>query len=135
MKQEHKKHKNIKSPPNIYNPSSDKANTNQSQIYTPPFCDVLPKGNHDSSEGGASGKAPLASSKSARKAATPLRKSNKSCPCVALTVRTMSNIVRIDEVKDVDGGGSTTVVGSTNDSIEGSPKGGARDASPVEDST
>jgi len=43
----------------------------------------------------------------------------------------MSNIVCIDEVKDVDGGGSTTATGSTNDST----KRGARDASPIEDST
>ena len=47
----------------------------------------------------------------------------------------MSNIVRIDEVEDVDGGGSTAAVGSTNALAEGSLEGGARDASPVEDST
>ena len=50
-------------------------------------------------------------------------------------VRHVSNIVCIDEEDDVDGGGSTAAVGSTKSSVVGSPKGGAQDASPVEDST
>ena len=52
-------------------------------LCIPPFCDVLPNDNHDRSEGGAGGEAPLALAKSARKAATSLSKSNKSCPCAA----------------------------------------------------
>ena len=48
---------------------------------TPPFCDVLPKGNHDSSEGGDGGVEPLATAKSTRKAAPSLSTSNKSYPC------------------------------------------------------
>jgi len=50
-------------------------------------------------------------------------------------VRTISNIVHIEEVLDVDGGGSTAAVGFTKASAEGSPEGGARDVSRVEDST
>ena len=50
-------------------------------------------------------------------------------------MRHVSSIVRIDEEDDVDGGGSTAAVGSTKSSVVGSPKGGAQDASPVEDST
>ena len=50
-------------------------------------------------------------------------------------VRHVSSIVRIDEEDDVDGGGSTVVVGSTKSSTEGSPEGWALDASPIEDST
>ena len=50
-------------------------------------------------------------------------------------MRHVSNIVCIDEEDDVDGGGSTVVVGSTKSSAVGSLKGGALDASPVEDST
>ena len=37
-------------------------------VCTPPFCDELPKGNHDSSKGGAYREEPLASAKSACKA-------------------------------------------------------------------
>ena len=50
-------------------------------------------------------------------------------------MRHVSSIVRIDEEDDVDGGGSTTVVGSTNCLVEGSPEEGPLDASPIEDST
>ena len=50
-------------------------------------------------------------------------------------VRHVSNIVCIDKDDDVDGGGSTAAVASTKSSVVGSPKGGARDVSPVEDST
>ena len=84
------------SPPNIYNSSSKssylplKYNLHQKNLIspclplslcTPPFCDVLPKGNQDLSEGGAGGEAPLASAKFACKAATTLSKSNKIYPC------------------------------------------------------
>ena len=47
----------------------------------------------------------------------------------------LSNIARKEESLDVNGGGSTAVVGSTYASAEGSPEGGGQDASPVEDST
>ena len=50
-------------------------------------------------------------------------------------MRHVSSIVRIDEEDDVDGGGSTTVVGSANCLVEGSPEEGPLDASPIEDST
>ena len=50
-------------------------------------------------------------------------------------MRHFSSIVRIDEEDDVDGGGSTTVVGSIKSSVIGSPQGGALDAWPVENST
>ena len=46
-------------------------------LCTPPFCDVLPKGNHDSSEGGAGGKEPLATAKFAHKATSSLSTSNE----------------------------------------------------------
>ena len=46
-------------------------------------------------------------------------------------VRHVSNKVHIDDEDDVDGGGSTAAVGSTNTSLEGR----AQDASTVEDST
>ena len=95
----------------------------------------IAKGNHDSWEGGAGGEEPLATAKSAHKVATSLSTSNKSCPCAAWTVKTISNIARKEEVLDVDGGGSTAAVGSTKSSAVGSPKGEALDASPVEDST
>ena len=92
------------SPPNIYNPykkkyiiakKKKKQNTYQKlldtiyslplspYVCTPPFCDELPKGNHDSSEGGAYGVEPLACAKSTRKAATLLSTSNRICPCTA----------------------------------------------------
>ena len=45
------------------------------------------------------------------------------------------HIARKEESLDVDGGGSTTAVGSTYASAEGSIEGGGRDASLVEDST
>ena len=47
-------------------------------------------------------------------------------------VRHVSSIVHIDEEDDVDGGGSTTVVGSTKSLAVGSPEGEALDALPVE---
>ena len=47
----------------------------------------------------------------------------------------LSNIAHKEELVDVDGGGSTTAVGFTYASAKGSPEGGGRDASPVEDST
>ena len=47
----------------------------------------------------------------------------------------LSNIARKEESLDVDGGGSTVVVGSTYASAEGSPEGGGRDASSIEDLT
>ena len=50
-------------------------------------------------------------------------------------MRHVSNIVHIDEEDDVDGGGSTAVMGSTKASAVGSPEGGALDASPIKDST
>ena len=50
-------------------------------------------------------------------------------------MRHVSSIVRIDEEDDVDGGGSTAVVGSANCLVEGSPEEGPLDASPIEDST
>ena len=75
------------------------------------------------------------SAKSARKVITSWCKSNKSCPCVARTGRHVSSMVRIEEDDDVDGGGSTTAVGSTNSSTVGSLVEGPLDASPVEDST
>ena len=50
-------------------------------------------------------------------------------------MRTISNIARKKESLDVDDGGSTTVVGSTNALTEGSLKGGAWDASPMDDLT
>ena len=95
----------------------------------------MPKGNQYESEGGADGESPLASAKSTHKAVTSLSKSKKSCPCVAYTVRHISNIVRIEEDDDVDGGGSTTAVGSKNSSVGGSPVGGSLDALPVDNST
>ena len=49
--------------------------------------------------------------------------------------RHVSSIICIDEEDDVDGGGSTTAVVSTKSLVVGSLKGGALDASPVEDST
>ena len=48
-----------------------------------PFCDELPKGNHDLSEGGVGGEAPLALAKSSCKAVTLSSKSNKIYPCAA----------------------------------------------------
>ena len=95
----------------------------------------MPKGNQDLSEGGSNGKAPLASTEFACKAATSLSKSNKSYPWAVRTVRRVSRIVRIDEEDDVDSEGSIVVVESTKSSAIGSPKGGALDASPIEDST
>ena len=50
-------------------------------------------------------------------------------------VKMLSNIARKEESLDVDGGGSTAVVGSTYASAEGSPEGGGRDASSIEDLT
>ena len=50
-------------------------------------------------------------------------------------MRHVSNIVCIDEEDDVDGGGSTAAVGSTNASVVGLLKGGALDASSIEDLT
>ena len=50
-------------------------------------------------------------------------------------MRHFSSIIRIDEENDVDGGGSTTAVGSIKSSVIGSPQGGALDAWPVENST
>ena len=50
-------------------------------------------------------------------------------------MRHISSIVHIEEDDDVDGEGSTTIVGSTNSSVVGSPVRGPLDASPVEDST
>ena len=49
-------------------------------------------------------------------------------------VITISNIAHKEEVLDVDGGGSTTAMGSTNASAEGSLDEGGLDASPIEDS-
>ena len=68
------------SPPNIYNPSlkqkyisyhisSNLLISPSISIYSP-FCDVLPKGNQDSSEGGADGETPPATAKSTRKVKT-----------------------------------------------------------------
>ena len=81
------------SPPNMYNhitktympwqQSTPKISHLPLSLWTTPFCDVLPKGNQDWSEGEAEGGAPLALTKSAHKAATSLNKSNKSCPCAA----------------------------------------------------
>ena len=48
---------------------------------------------------------------------------------------TVSNILRMDESPEVEGGGSIAAVGSTNSSAEGSPEEGGRDASLVEYST
>ena len=78
------------------------------------FCDVLPKGNQDSSKGGAGGEAPLASTKFARKATTSLSKSNKICPYAAWMVKHTSSIVRINEDDNVDGGGSMAQWGPKN---------------------
>ena len=50
-------------------------------------------------------------------------------------MRHVSSIVHIDEEDVVDGGGSTAAMGSTKSIAVGSPKGGALDASPVEDLT
>ena len=50
-------------------------------------------------------------------------------------MRHVSSIVHIDEEDVVDGGGSTVAMGSTKSSAIGSPKGGALDASPIEDLT
>ena len=47
----------------------------------------------------------------------------------------VSNMLRIEALLEEDGGGSTAAVGSTYASAKGSPNGGGRDASPVEDST
>ena len=50
-------------------------------------------------------------------------------------MRHVSSIVRINEEDVVDGGGSTAAMGSTKSTAVGSPKGGALNASPVEDLT
>ena len=50
-------------------------------------------------------------------------------------MKTIFNIVRIEKALNVDGGGSTTTMGSTKASAKGSLEGGAQDASRVEDST
>ena len=48
---------------------------------------------------------------------------------------TVSNILRMEELLEEEGGGSTAVVGSTYSSVVGSPKEEGLDASPVEDYT
>ena len=50
-------------------------------------------------------------------------------------VKILSNIARKEKSPDVDSGGSTAVVGSTYTSAKESLEEGARDASPVEEST
>ena len=47
----------------------------------------------------------------------------------------LSNIACKEDSLDVDGGGSMVAMGSIYASTKGSPKGGGRDASPVEDLT
>ena len=47
----------------------------------------------------------------------------------------LSNLAHKEELVDVDGGGSTTAVGFTYASAKGSPEGGGRDASPIDDLT
>ena len=48
---------------------------------------------------------------------------------------TVSNILRMDESPEAEGGGSTTAVGLTNSSAVGLPKEGGWDVTPKEDYT
>ena len=48
---------------------------------------------------------------------------------------TMANILRMLESLEVEGGGSTAIVGSTNSSAVGSLEEGGWDATPEKDST
>jgi len=72
--------------------------------------------------------------KFARKTWSSLSTSTKSWPWVAWTIMIVSNILRMLESPEVEGGGLTTAIGSTYSSIVGSLKKGGGGATLKEDS-